>query len=57
MDCGNTSLSVLVSRWGVGVRPQGFGRAEWEFLMIGDFLDEVVEGGNSGDSGMALIIH
>ena len=34
--------------------PKGCRRAEWEYLMVRDFLDEIVEGGNSG---MALLIH
>ena len=37
--------------------PQGCMRAEWQYLLIRDFLGEVVEGGKSGDSGMALLIH
>lgn len=30
---------------------------EWEYLLIRDCFDEVVEGGSSDDGGVALPIH
>ena len=37
--------------------PQHWGRAQWGYVLIDFFFHEVEEGGNSGDGGMALLIH
>ena len=38
------------------VAPSAGGRVQWGYELI-DFFHEVEEGGNSGDGGMALLIH